>query len=266
MALGVVSRFVDHLRYFAPAYYEVKGVTGIWHDVVPDAIPMVSVFGDNRLSQAHPQWIQIGPGGERATRSSRYFDWDALCPSQDAVFEQGLSWVRAAIRPTAVTTVRLDDVTYARENFCQCAVCLGSSRRRGLSLEEFRVERIAEFVAAAYQLGPRLHMTLFPDPFPGHLERRFGIDVSRLAPYIDAFIVPLYDLHYATTYWLEVLAQAFQERLRSRWYVELYGLQVSEAALLHACQVASAYADGVIIAYDNQLEKLRRIQDRLQES
>ncbi len=265
MALGVVSRFVDHLRYFTPAYYEVKDVTGVWHDPVPDAIPMVSIFGDNRLSQLHPDWVQIGPAGERATRASRYFDWDALCPSQEPVFAQGLAWVKRAIHESGHGAIRLDDVTYAREGFCQCEACTRGSLEQGCSWQEFRIRRITEFVAKAHQLAPHLQMTLYPDPFPGHLEERFGIDVNRLNPYIEAFVVPLYDLHYATTYWLEILAQAFAQRLNCHWYVEIYGLQVAEDALLHACQVAFAYADGVIIAYDNQLDKLRRIQARLEE-
>ncbi|PSR21665.1 MAG: hypothetical protein C7B45_10130 [Sulfobacillus acidophilus] len=265
MALGVVSRFVDHLRYFTPAYYEVKDVIGVWRDPVPDAIPMVSIFGDNRLSQRHPDWVQIGPGGERATRSSRYFDWDALCPTKAPVFAQGLAWVKQATQRTGQDIIRLDDVTYAREGFCQCEACIQASRESGCSWTEFRIRRITEFVEHARQLVPRVQMTLYPDPFPGHMEERFGIDVNRLKPYVEAFVVPLYDLHYATTYWVEILAQAFAQRLPCRWYVELYGLEVPEAALLHACQVASAYADGVIIAYDNQLDKLRRIQARLQQ-
>lgn len=263
MAFGVVSRFPDHLRHFAPAYYEVKDVTGVWHEAVPHAIPMISAFGDNKLAKTHPEWVQIGPGGERATRESRYFDWDAICPSQDAVFKQGLEWVQAAVGNFGQNTVRLDDVTFARDGFCQCAACIRESRTRDLSLEEYRAERLVEFVHAARQIVPHVEMTIFPDPFPGHLMRRFGIDTRRLADEVERFVVPIYDLHYATTYWLEVLAQAFAETLTRPWYVELYGLKVPEEALLHACEVVQTYADGVIVAYDNQLDKLMRIQERL---
>lgn len=263
LTLGVVSRFPDHLKHFAPAYYEVKGVTGVWHQPPSGAIPMVSIFGDNQVSRQHPAWVQVGPGGERAQRESRYFDWDALCPSWPEVFEGGLAWVDRAVRESGQPLVRLDDVTYAREGFCQCRLCEEAGQQRGLSREQYRMERIVQFIQEAYKITPHLQMTLFPDPFPGHLERRFGIDLNRLATYIEAFIVPIYDLHYATTYWLEVLAEAFLERLQRPYFIELYGLLVPEEALLHAAQVAQAYSNGVIVAYDNQLEKLLRIQERL---
>lgn len=264
VSLGIVSRFPGHLEHFTPAYYEVKGVNGVWHDTPAGSIPMVSIFGDDRLGERHPEWLQMGPDGELATRQSRYFDWAALCPSRAPVFELGLEWVQTAHEQSGGQAVRLDDVTFAREGFCQCEACQENVRQSGQTLETYRVDRIIEFVQAAHKIAPRLEFTLFPDPFPGHLARRFGVDPMRLAPYVDTFVVPIYDLHYATTYWLEVLAQAFDEILPGRrWLIELYGLQVPEEALLHACQVASFYADGVVVAYDNQLEKLLRIQERL---
>lgn len=235
----------------------------MWHDVPRGAIPMVSLLGDNRVAKAHPEWVQTGPDGDVATRRSRYFDWDALCPSHPTVFEMALGWVDRAGQQSQTGRVRLDDVTFAREFFCQCQVCQRQAASRGLSWAEWRIERLSELVRAARALGYTLELTLFPDPFPGHLERRFGLDLSRLASDIDTFVVPIYDMHYATTYWLEVLAQAFQEILPARWFIELYGLTVPEEALVKAAQVAAFYADGVLIAYDNQLEKLQRIQERL---
>lgn len=238
-------------------------MTGVWRTAPSGAIPMVSIFGDNRVAENHPDWVQVGPDGERATLESRYFDWDAICPSRDEVFQQGLNWVTTAHQESGHSVLRLDDVAYAREEFCQCPVCRERAQKTGLSFQQMRMERITEFVAQAHRIVPHLQMTVFPDPLPGHLERRFGIDPVRLAPYIETFVVPIYDMHYATTYWLEILAQGFRELFSVPWLIELYGLQVPEAALLHACQVAQGYADGVIVAYDNQLQKLQRIQERL---
>ncbi len=261
--VGIVSRFPEHLSYFAWGYYEVKGVTGVWHDAPPGAIPMVSVFGDNRVAKHHPEWVQVGSDGEAAVRTGRYFDWDALCPSQPAVSALALDWLERAQRTNNTGRVRIDDVTFAREGFCVCGACREASARWGLDLSQYRQDTIAAFVEQARQKADHLDMTLYPDPLPGHLENRFGIDVDRLAPWIDRWIVPIYDMHYATTYWLEILAQGFRERLTRPFVIELYGLQVPEEALLHAAQVALAYADGVLIAYDNQLEKLLRICERL---
>ncbi len=261
--LGIVSRFPDHFAHFDVGYYEVKDVSGVWHDPVPGTIPMVSVFGDNRQAKRHPEWVQVGPNQERATRDAKFFDWDALCPSRPDVFSLGVEWVKDALAKSGQKTIRLDDVTYAREGFCQCPACLEESARRGLTADAYRSERLAEFVAAVREVAERVEMTLFPDPLPGHLERRFGIDLSRLAPYVDRFVVPIYDLHYATTYWLEVLAQGFSELLQRPFFIELYSLKVPEDAVVHAAEVASAYAEGVLLAYENQLPKLLRIRERL---
>jgi len=261
--LGIVSRFPEHLHAFSWSYYEVKDVAGVWHAPRLGSISMISVFGDNRVAGAHPHWVQVGPGGMLGTRVNRYFDWDTLCPSHPEVFELALNWVKQAMEKSPDRHLRLDDATFAREEFCQCERCIAAARERGLSWYEYRIDRITEFVEMVRSTVDHLEMTLFPDPFPGHLERRFGIDVDRLAPFVDRFIVPIYDMHYATTYWLEVLAQGFRERLPRPYAIELYGLKVPERALLHAVEVAEAYCDGVIVAYDNQLEKLLRIQEQL---
>ncbi len=261
--VGVVSRFPEHLSHFAWGYYEVKGVTGVWRDAPSGAIPMVSVFGDNRVAKSHPEWVQVGPEGEAAVRASRYFDWDALCPSHPGVMELALEWVERAQSQARTGRIRLDDVSFAREGFCVCGACRAARDVRGQDLPTYRQDVIAAFVRTVHARAGSLEMTLYPDPLPGHLETRFGIDVDRLAPWIDRWIVPIYDMHYATTYWLVILAQGFRERLTRPFVIELYGLQVPEPELLHAAQVALAYADGVLIAYDNQLEKLLRICERL---
>lgn len=261
--MGISSRFPEHFDAFPWAYYEVKDVNGVWHDPIRHTIPMVSVFGDNRLSKAHPDWVQIGPEGLRGTREARYFDWDTLCPSHDEVFETALDWVKRAVKDDPFPEIRLDDLSFARDGFCQCQHCQHAMADRHMNFFEYRQARLEEFIAQVRPLVARLELTVFPDPFPGHLERRFGLALDHLSEMVDRFVVPIYDMHYATTYWIEVLASAFAERMKKPWVVELYGLKVPEEALLRACSVALAYADGVVIAYDNQLEKLIRIKKQL---
>lgn len=261
--IGIVSRFPEHVADFELAYYEVKDVTGVWHDPIPGAIPMVSVFGDNRQAALHPEWVQMGPDGQPATRAVRYFDWDALCPSHPEVWDLAMAWIRDAVRLSGTGRLRLDDAGFAREGYCQCAECQRQSARRGLTIDAYRRERIAEFVESLKPLVGAIDMTLFPDPMPGHLESRFGVDLDRLAATVDRFVIPLYDMHYATTYWLEVLAQGFRDRLKRPFFVELYALMVPEAALGKAAEVAQAYADGVLFAYGNHREPLLRIRERL---
>lgn len=255
---GIVSRYRDHLARFRFGFYEIKDVGGAWHDPVPDTIPMVSCFGDNRVARAHPDWVQMGPGGMRATRDAPYFDWAALCPTRPEVRTMALDWL-AKSRPGPLG-LRLDDVTYARDHFCQCPVCTAEAGRRGVSLERLHQQILAEFVASvrARIPGP-CYFTCYPDPYPGHLERRYGLDLEALAPHVDAWVVPIYDLAYSTTYWLEVLASAWRDRVAGTLLIELYGLKVPESALAKAIRVASAYADGVVIAYASDLDQLVRL-------
>jgi len=261
---GVVSRYPEHLRRFRTAFFEVKDVGGAWHDPVPGTIPMVSCFGDNRVAKAHPDWVQEGPDGLRAVRGERYFDWDALCPTRPEVRELARAWIRRAAGDGA--GFRLDDVTYAREGFCRCAVCRDAAAARGVDLEELHRRVLAEFVESVRgQIGRPVYFTLYPDPYPGHLEARYGLSPETLAPAVDVFVVPLYDLAYSTTYWLEILASAWRDRVPTGLFIELYGLKVPERALEQAVRVAAHYADGVLVAYESNAEKLRRVAETFAE-
>jgi hypothetical protein len=256
---GVVTRYPSHVTRFPLAFWETKDVGGAVRAARPGAIPMVSCFGDNRVARAHPDWVQVGPSGMTATRDQPYFDWDALCPTRPEVQATALSWIRAVAGPAGL---RLDDVTYARRGFCQCAVCRAAAEAASLTLDALHRQVLVDFVATvrAEVAGP-LYFTLYPDPYPGRLEHEFGLDLARLRPLVDAFVVPIYDLAYATTWWVENLARAFRDRLQAPFLVELYGLGVEEARLEKAMTVAGAYADGILIAYDKDLARLLRLAD-----
>jgi hypothetical protein len=256
---GVVTRYRSHVGAFSLAFWETKDVGGAQHPPVPGAVPMVSCFGDNRVAKEHPDWVQVGPAGVPATRDLPYFDWAALCPTRPEVRELARAWVAAASVPGQ--GLRLDDVTYARRDFCQCAVCEGEARSRGVALWELRQQVLSAFVQEmrAVTRGP-LYLTLYPDPYPGRLEEEYGLWPADLRSLVDCFVVPIYDLAYSTTWWLENLARAFRERLQHPFLVELYGLGVDAARLEKAALVAGAYADGVLVAYDRDLEKLQRIE------
>lgn len=268
---GVVTRYKSHVGRFPLAFWEVKDVGGAWREPLAGAVPMVSCFGDNRMAKSHPDWVQIGPDGLRGTRDAPYFDWDTLCPSRSEVQAAVEEWIwRALAAPDAsLPGLRLDDVTFAREGFCQCPVCRERQTASGLSWAGYRTEVLTRFVEGVKRkmTGP-LYFTLYPDPFPGHLESRFGLSVDALRPFVDGgFVVPLYDIHYGTTYWVEVLASAFRDVIGDApLYIELYGLGVEEPRLVKAAQVAASYADGVLVAYDKDLDKLLRVEAAVRSS
>jgi len=94
--------------------------------------------------------------------------------------------------------VRLDDVGFPREEYCHCERC--EERFADSEYDDWATWResvITEFVAKARERIPgRLFLTLYPDPYPGHLSRRSGIDVDALEEHVDEFVVPIYDMAY----------------------------------------------------------------------
>ena len=260
---GVVTRNEAETGWseFDLAFYEVKDVTGRGAEPLPDAVNMVSCFGDNAAAEADPDLVPVSDDGQRATRDRPYFDWDYVCPTHPDYRAGVLETVADAA--VANEDVRLDDVGFPREEYCHCERC-----DRLFADSEFedrfdwRASVISKFVADARDLVPgRLYMTLYPDPYPGHLRRRAGIDVDALAEYVDEFVVPLYDMAYSTTYWLEVIASGFADLLATPFSIELYGVNVEVDDLVHAVEVAAAYGESVAVGYDasNARAAIRRM-------
>ena len=249
---GVVTRNVEELAWeeFDVGFYEIKDVTGRASEPVAEGINMVSCFADNAVAEADPELVPVSGSGERATRDRPYFDWDYVCPSHEAYREGLLEIVAeaAAVRPD----VRLDDVGFPREEYCHCDRCeraFAESDRD--DWRAWRASVITDFVAAARERVPGdLYVTLYPDPYPGHIYDRAGLDVDALAEHVDEFVVPLYDMAYSTTYWLEVLAKGFVDELDQPFSVELYAVNVDVDDLVHATEVAAEYGERVLFGYD----------------
>jgi len=260
---GAVTRNEKELTWgeFDRTCYEMKDVTGRATEPAADGINMISAFGDNAAVEGNPEVASVSAGGELATRERTYFDWSYVCPTHDEYRRGILEMVTDAAE--AREDVRLDDVGFARPEYCHCDRC---DRRFADSdhddRDAWRAGVIAEFVREARERVPGdLLLTLYPDPYPGHLLERSGIDVETLERHVDEFVVPLYDTAYGTTYWLEVIASAFADRLSTRLSLELYAVQVDLDDLVHAMEVAEAYADTVFLGYDasNARAALRRL-------
>ncbi|PSP69704.1 hypothetical protein BRC80_10565, partial [Halobacteriales archaeon QH_9_66_26] len=126
----------------------------------------------------------------------------------------------------------------------------------------WRSSVVTEFVSeVARRVDGDLSLTLHPDPYPGHLYERSGIDLASLAEHVDEFVVPLYDTAYGTTYWLESLASGFRDVLDAPLAVELYAVDIEIDNLVHAAEVADAYANDVLFGYDasNAQAAIRRL-------
>jgi len=260
---GVVTRNVPEVEWseFDRAFYEVKDVTGRPAEPIADAVNMVSCFGDNAAASDNPELVAVGSEGLEATRDRTYFDWSYICPSHEAYREGLLEIIDDCA--AANEDVRLDDVGFPREGYCRCNRCRKQfSESNYDEWADWRAAVITEFVADARKRVPgRLYLTLYPDPYPGHLYERAGLDLDALAEFVDEFVVPLYDLDYGTTYWLETIARGFRTALGGDYRldgdkpeppfsVELYAVDVDVDNLIHAAEVVDTYATDVLFGYD----------------
>ena len=286
---GVVTRNEEEVSWdaFDLGFYEVKDVTGRAAEPIGSAVNMVSCFGDTAAVEADPSLAARTADGTLATRDRPYFDWAYVCPTHEEYRRGVLETIDDAA--AANDAVRLDDVGFPRPEYCRCDRCdaaFGAWRdddrehapaeppdvevgadENVLSDERaaWRAAEMTGFVAEASERIPgRTYLTLYPDPYPGHLYERAGLDLPALAEYVDEFVVPLYDTAYGTTYWLESLARGFQSRLADlpvEFSVELYAVQVEIDQLLHAAEVAREYAKNVFFGYEasNAAAALRRM-------
>jgi hypothetical protein len=262
---GVVTRNEEELAWeeFDRGCYEMKDVTGRAAEPVAEGINMISAFGDNAAVEGNPDVASVSADGEIATRERPYFDWSYVCPTH-AEYRRGiLEMVSGAADANPDGDVRLDDVGFARPEYCHCDRC---DRRFAASdhgdRDAWRAAVITEFVRDARERVPGdLLLTLYPDPYPGHLFERSGLDIEGLETHADEFVVPLYDMAYTTTYWLEVIASGFADRLDTRLSLELYAVQVDVDNLVHAMEVAAAYTETVFLGYDasNARAAVRRL-------
>lgn len=261
---GVVTRELEELEWeeFDRAFYEVKTVTGRHTDPAPNAVNMISAFGDTDVGRTDPDLLAVDDEGRLATTDRPYFDWAYVCPSVADYRERlyDLIETAAAVSPD----VRLDDVGFPRDEYCHCERCeTGFAESDHDDWWAWRAEQITEFTAnAAEHIPGKTYFTLYPDPYPDHLYRRNGIDLDAIDEYVDEYVVTLYDTHYGTTYWLETIAKGFQGLLSVPFSIELLAADVEVENLVHAARVAQEYADDVYFGFDgnNASAAIRRIQ------
>jgi hypothetical protein len=275
---GIVTRDEAETEWndFETAFYEVKEVSGRSAEPIEGAVSSISCFGDNAAVEERPELAAVTPEGQRATPERDEFDLAHVCPTNDEYREGLLEIIADCVEVSP--DVRLDDVGFPEADYCYCDRCnerfeawvvARHERADGppperTTIEDRRAWRasvITGFIEAAAKLVPgRLHVTLHPDPDADRLHERSGIDLDAIEPLVDEFVVPLYDPHYATTYWLETIAGGFDSQLETPFSVELYAVEVDIDALIRAATVVESHADSVLFGYDaaNGRAALRR--------
>jgi hypothetical protein len=249
---GVVTRNSEEVEWpeFDRQFFEVKSVSGRSNEPTEEAVSMISCHADNAIANANPDVVPMNEAGERATRERRYFDWAYVCPTHPDYREGLLETIEDAAAVSG--DIRLDDVGFPRPEYCFCDRCMERFEESAFDDRfAWRRQVITDFVADAAERVPgRTYLTLHPDPYPGHLAERTGLDPDALAEYVDEFVVPLYDMAYSTTYWVEIIASGFLDALTAPFSVELYAPNVDIDNLIDAAEVADAYAKDVLFGYD----------------
>lgn len=248
---GLVTRRRDDLSRpeFDRTFFEVKGVTGRRSEP-SGTINMISCFGDSKAADDDPSIVPVSANGTLATRESEYFDWSYICPTKRSYRSTILELVESCVEHA--DDLRIDDIGFPRAEYCHCSTCTDRFHEsRYDDRRRWRAAIITGFVEEIADIVPgRLYATVYPNPYPNALYTRTGVDIDAVQELVDAFIVPIYDMAYSTTYWLEILAQAFRDRLDVSFGIELYAVDIDIDRLEKATRVADAYADDVYFAYD----------------
>jgi hypothetical protein len=262
--IGVLSGEPEPVSGFDLTSYYVKSCTGKIRKPADHVINIISCFGDNRTARKRPEWIAVSESEKaiRANRSHRFL-WDSICPSVEEYKTSLLDLISETLMAD-VAGIHLDCIGFPRSEYCSCNRCTEGQKESNLERGEWRSKVVNDFVGEASNLvkekGKGFSVTLLPDPCFG--KERYGEDFRSLAKYVDFFIVPLYDLAYSTTYWLETFAYDFSRLLEKPLYIELYAASPGPRLrnLLSAIVSVSNFADGVILAtHDSCLTK--NIQD-----
>ncbi|GAB6879740.1 hypothetical protein JCM17823_20140 [Halorubrum gandharaense] len=273
---GVLTSDPSAVDRIAPdlAYVFADEVSGDSRDPGPDAVASVACWGDTGLVERDPDRAAVDADGIPATPDHDRLQWGVVCPTDEA-YRGGLldriAELGSADAETTAGDVRLTTVGFPGASFCHCDRC---DRRFAASDHEdrnaWRVETLTEFVAdAADRVDGDLSVTLYPDPYPGNLQERTGLEPEALAPHVDGFHVPLCGPGYETIYWVESLARGFAGRtakLDAELTIQLSAADTSEDRLVEVAELAAAHADHVVFGtYPADETRIGRVLDRLRE-
>lgn len=257
---GIVTRTPEDLGWEGVDrdVFEAKGPAGRTAEPRPAATNAIACFRDGASVEASPELAQRDANGGRQADT----DAAAVCPTASAYRTGLLETVGEAAEVAA--DIRLDHIGFAGASYCRCERCESVfATAPAADWREWRVGIVTDFVAAARERVPgRLSVSVHPDPTPGRLADRAGIDLDGLAGHVDEVVIPLYDDSYGTTYWLEVIAGGFAVTLPDEVAlgVELYAGDVQIDALLEAVAAVETHADTVYFGFgvDTAIAAIRR--------
>ncbi|WP_435181021.1 hypothetical protein [Halorussus sp. AFM4] len=246
-------------------HFVADDVSGRRSDPHGGAINSVACWGDTLAVRDDPDRAAVAADGTRATPGAEGHHWGTVCPT-DPDYRAGLLDRIEAVG--AAGDVRLTTVGFPGAEFCRCSRC---ERRFAASDRDDRVawrtEAITRFVReASDRAAGDLLVTLYPDPYPGNLRERAGLDPTSLDPHVDGFLVPLCGIGYETTYWVESLARGFARELGeldASLTVQLSAAEADADRLVDVTRQIDPHADAVVFGTDEEsADTAREVLDR----
>jgi hypothetical protein len=258
-------------------FYRIKPESGTVGKPNPSMYTNIAVFGDNAMTQKHPDWISIskdGPAFRRLTApkvngvnpgNKKYnLRWDVLCMTNPEVQEYNLNLIEECARQTP--GISISSQHFADHGFCVCPRCVELWRKSGLNWVDWRAETVTAFLKKVKnRIGNKpLYVNLLPDPVLG--KERFGYDFDALAEYADAFVIPMFSKAYPSPWYWEMLARAFKSKLKKPMFTNLYvrgpnddpnQVPTVDQLLTVAVRIARTGVDGIVFLAENR----QRIRD-----
>ena len=264
--IGVLTDKPEPISGFDLTSYYRKTCTGKINKAADHVLNIINCFEDNRTARKNPDWIAVSAEGKaiRANRNHRFL-WDHICLSVEEYKAFLVDLINETLKSNC-SGIHLEGIGFPESEYCCCERCVERQKETNLEWVEWRSKVVTSFIGEASKLvketGKSFSVTLMPDPCFG--KERYGQDVISLSKFVDFFIVPLYDLVYSTTYWLETLAYGFHHQLERPLFIELYATSHGPMLrnLIAAITAVCNQCDGIILAtHDSCLSK--EIQENL---
>jgi hypothetical protein len=248
---GIVTRHADELgaEPFDVDVFAAKRTSGGADGPVAGAVTAIAGFAD-ATAAADSELAAVARDGSMATPDSPA--GGQVCPTHPGYREGLLASVDEALE--ASPDLRLHHVGFPAPEYCHCDRCDRSfAASEHDDRADWRAATVADFVGAVRERVPgTFSLGVHPDPSPARLRERTGVDLAAVAPLVDRIVLPLYDDHYATTYWIDGIAGAVRDSLPASVAlgVDLFARGPDVDALAGAVAAAEPHADLLCFAHD----------------